>query len=127
MRLFAVWLSLSLPLCLWLTPANKPSDLNQPWVPCVNPGSKVLQEERTCAQSKPDVHGLPQGPSGACRAPGSEGDDWMGAQRAGGEAMEDLLPELLEVRLLGKGSQASGSQLSCQSTQRSLSESVHIY
>ena len=47
-------------------------------------------------------HGLPLVSNGARGAPGSEGNNFMGAQRAGRGAMEDVLPETLGDRLMGK-------------------------
>lgn len=64
MRLFAVRLSLSVPLFISdpLSHLHRgPSDPNQLHVPHVSPGSQLLGKDHACARPKPNVHKLPQG------------------------------------------------------------------
>lgn len=102
-RVFAVWLSCCLPLFIDYPLSHlhtSPSDLNQPPVPHVNPGSQLLRVGHACAQSEQRyIQVFPGCPSGACGAPSSEGHKWMGewgSSEGAGRAMEDVLPEALE-------------------------------
>ena len=57
-------------------------------------------------------HGLPRGSDGACEAPGSEGNDWMGPQRAGRRSHGGRAPWDPGRPAHTEGGQASGAQVS---------------
>ena len=97
--------AVSLPLCLWLTPphtSHRPSALSHPWGSCVHRGpwgwrrSIPMISPIQTTQTSP---GHPTGPEGLQGL--REMTEWEPSGQAGG-AMEDVLPEILRDRLMGK-------------------------